>query len=445
MLRFLAPGYLFAALAASAALIAAHFIVRRQPRALVLPTARFVPDAPVLTTGWARTPTDIAVLALRVLCVLLAGLALAGPFLGEKAGGIGRVVLVDRSRSVGDSVELSDSVQSVRTAGDVLVSYGSSAFEEREEGVRPQRAESFRAERGSLSAGIVAAKRAAARFRGRADSVELVIVSSFASEQLDAATARVRAEWPGRARLVRVSATPETGPARAPALAATADDPLAVAVGASLVVTPADVRIARGGLGASDSAWTREQPGRVLVHWPMATAPAGFVARATPTTAVGLATRSHAMVAPFHRGWQHAPALGSRAVAWWIDGDVAAAEVALGSSCVRSVAVPVSAAGDFVLRPDFHDVVRDLVQPCGGARAFTPMAGSSLAMLTGRGPLAPSREFAQPRAEPSWTTALLLLSAIFTALIELLVRRGRRAGRNGGTHAEPGPEMRKVA
>lgn len=428
MLRFLAPGYLAAALAASAALIAAHFIVRRQPRALVLPTARFVPDAPVLTTGWARIPTDIAVLALRVLCVLLAGLALAGPFFGEKAGGIGRVVLVDRSRSVGDTVELRDSVQSVRSSGDVLVSYGSSAF------------------RGSLSAGLVAAKRAAARFRGRADSVELVIVSSFASEQLDAATRRVREEWPGRARLVRVTTMPVAEPRREPALAASADDPLAVAIGASRMVTPAEVSIARGEPGASDSAWAREQPGRVLVHWPVAARPAGFVARARPTTAVGLATRSHALVAPFHRAWQHAPALGSRAVAWWIDGDVAATEVALGSSCMRSVAVPVSAAGDFVLRSDFHDVLRDLVQPCGGARAFTPMAGSSLAMLSGAGPLAPSRAFAQPRATPSWTAALLLIGAILSALLELLVRRGRRAGaRHGAPQGESGPGMLKVA
>ncbi|HUR91519.1 MAG TPA: BatA domain-containing protein, partial [Gemmatimonadaceae bacterium] len=320
MLRFLAPGYVVAALSASAALVAAHFIVRRQPRAMVLPTARFVPDAPVLTTGWARIPTDIAVLALRVLCLLLAGLALAGPFFGGKAGGIARVVLVDRSRAVGDSVELRDSVESARAPGDVLISYGSSAFEEREEGIGLSRADMLRAERGSLSAGLVAAKRAASRFRGRADSVELLVVSSFASEQLDAATRRVREEWPGRARLVRVAATPGTEPSRAPALATSGDDPLAAALGASRMISPADVRIARGDITASDSAWAREQPGRVLVHWPILATPAGFVARAQSESAAGLATRSHAMVAPFQRGWQHAPALGSRAVAWWIDG-----------------------------------------------------------------------------------------------------------------------------
>src|SRR5688500_1252564 len=117
MLRFLAPGYLIAALAAAAGLVAAHFIVRRQPRAMVLPTARFVPDTPVLTTGFARIPADLAVLALRVLCVLLAGIALAVPFLQPRASGTSRVILVDRSRAVADSVEVRDSVAAVRASG----------------------------------------------------------------------------------------------------------------------------------------------------------------------------------------------------------------------------------------------------------------------------------------------------------------------------------------
>ncbi|MEX0908741.1 MAG: BatA domain-containing protein, partial [Gemmatimonadaceae bacterium] len=201
MLSFFAPGYLLAALAAAGALVAAHFIVRRQPRAMTLPTARFVPDAPVLTTGWHRRPSDLAVLALRVLCVLLAGLALAGPYLRERAGGSARLILADRSRAVADSAELRDSIAAMRADDDVVIEYGAGS-----------------SERGSLSAGLVAATRAASRFRGGADSVELVIVSSFAAEELDAATALVRREWPGRARLVRVAAPTMTDSVRRPAL-----------------------------------------------------------------------------------------------------------------------------------------------------------------------------------------------------------------------------------
>ena len=428
MLRFLAPGYLFAALAVAAGLVAAHFIVRRQPRAMVLPTARFVPDAPVLTTGWARIPSDVAVLALRALCALLAGLALAQPFFQPRASGIARVILADHSRAVADTGEVRDSVAAVRGPDDVVIVYSSSAM------------------RGSLSAGLVAATRAASRFQDRADSVELVVVSSFAAEELDAATRRVRREWPGRARLVRVAAAGESLGSRAPALAAAAGDPLAVALAAARIMTSADVRITRGALTAADSLWAVEQPRRVLVQWPVAAPPTGFIARAAPHVTGGLATRGSAIVAPFQVRFQHVPALGSAAIAWWMDGDVAAAESALGASCLRSVAVPVSAAGDFVLRPDFHAVLEDLVQPCGGRPVFAPMTDASLAGLAGTGGLAPSHLFASPRPPSSPVTAWLLAGSVLCALLELLIRGDRRRGaQSGRLLREAAADSRKAA
>ena len=447
MLSFLAPGYLFAALAAAAGLVAAHFIVRRQPRAMVLPTARFVPDTPVITTGWARIPADLAVLALRVLCVLLAGLALAQPFFQQKASGAARVILADHSRAVADTGEIRDSVAAVRGPDDVVIAYGSSAVDESIP--RPSRPPfvDWQGKRGSVSAGLVAAIRAASRFRDRADSVELVIVSSFATEELDAATRSIRQAWPGRARLIRVAAPAEAAVGRAPALAAAEPaDPLAVGLAASRIVTTADVRITRLALTAADSSWVREQPGRVLLHWPIAAAPAGFVARPTAVLAGGLATRGNAVVAPFQVRFQHAPALGSAAVAWWVDGDVAAAESVLGKSCIRSVAVPVSAAGDFVLRPDFHAALRDLVQACGGATALGPMSDASLAMLAGSGRLAPSKLFAPPRPGFSPVATWLLIASLLCALLELLVRGGRRIGAqaNGGARESVG-DVRKAA
>lgn len=423
MLSFLAPGYLVAALVAAAGLVAAHFIVRRQPRAMVLPTARFVPDAPVLTTGWARVPSDLVTLALRVLCVMLAGLALAGPFLQGRGSGTAKVILVDRSRAVADSGELSDSVAVIRAPGDIVVGYGSTAFEETSAGPAASGAgpESFA--RGSLSAGLVAATRAASRLRGGADSLELVIVSSFAAEELDAATARVRQAWPGRARLVRVAAPALPDSSRSPILVSETADPFAVALGIARPVTQADVRIVRGALGSTDSLWTTEAPGRVLVHWPIATVPTGFIARPQSAPVGGLIVGGPAVIALFQRRWQYVPALGAKPVAWWIDGDVAAVESALGSGCVRSVAVPVSAGGDFVLRPDFHAAVRDLVHACGGASAFAPIPGSASAMLGGTGQLAPSSSFAQPRADASLVAKWLLIASIACALLELLVRR----------------------
>lgn len=408
MLSFFAPGYLLAALAAAGALVAAHFIVRRQPRALTLPTARFVPDAPVLTTGWDRRPSDLLVLALRVLCVLLAGLALAGPFLRERAGGSAKLILADRSRAVADSVELRDSIAAVRADGDVLLDYGAGA-----------------AGRGSFSAGLVTATRAASRFRGGADSVELVIVSSFAAEELDAATARVRREWPGRARLVRVAAAAIADSMRSPVLVSEPADPFAVALAIALPRTSADVRIVRGALGSADSLWAAEQPGRVLLHWPVSGAPDGFIARGVRDSIGGVVARGQAIISPFQRRWQLVSAIDRDAVAWWIDGDAAAVESALGSGCIRSVAIPVSVAGDFVLRPDFHALIRELAQPCGGAPAYEPLAPASMAMLAGTGGLAPSGAFAKPPAEIPPAAKWLLLGSLLCALLELLARRRR--------------------
>lgn len=442
MLSFLAPGYLLGALAAEAALVAAHFIVRRQPRAMVLPTARFVPDAPVLTTGWARVPADMLVLLLRMLCVLLAGLALAQPSFREKAGGVARVIVADRSRAVKDTGEVRDSLRAVRVQGDVVIAYAGAPVEEAQ-GASPS--QTARSERGSLSPALVAAKRAASRYRGRADSVELVIVSTFAAEQIDAATFRIRAEWPGRARIVRVATTADAQSPRAPVVAAGAEDPVAVALRAARAVTPAEVRIVREALSSADSVWARELPQRVLVHWPASAVPTGFVARAQPLVAAGLATKSSAVVTPFQRRSQYAPALGTVAVAWWIDGDVAASEAPIERSCLRSVAVPVSAAGDFVLRPDFHDVVRDLIQPCGGAQAFAPILEPSIAALAGSGPLAVSSAFAKPRPESSPLVQWLLVGAILCALLELLVRRDRRGATQRGEAPVAASEARKVA
>lgn len=423
MLSFLAPGYLIAALAAATGLVAAHFIVRRQPRAMSLPTARFVPDAPVVTTGWAHIPSDLATLTLRVLCVLLAGIALAGPFLRSNRTGAGRVILADRSRAVADSGAVSDSVASIRAPGDVVIGYGSGAVEELPAGSANSAALPRASARGSLSAGLVAATRAASRFRGRADSVELVIVSSFAVEELDAATARVRQEWPGRARLIVVPARAPTDSSRPPLIAGGPGDPLAVALAIARPATSAEVRIIRGAMAGTDSTWAREGSVRVVVHWPVAAAPAGFVARVEATPAAGLLTAAGAMIAQFHRRWQYAPAIDTKPVAWWIDGDVAAVEVTVGRGCVRSVAIPVSPGGDFVLRPDFHAVLRDLVQPCGGAPGYDRMTAASLAMLAGTGRLAPANLFAKPRAAVSPTVKWLLFASLACALLELIVRR----------------------
>ena len=98
-MTLLAPGFFFASVAVAAAIVALHFIVTRQPRAAILPTARFVPDTRATTVARARRPSDLLLMLLRVLLVLAAGAGLARPVLTPSRGAEARVVLVDVSRS----------------------------------------------------------------------------------------------------------------------------------------------------------------------------------------------------------------------------------------------------------------------------------------------------------------------------------------------------------
>jgi len=108
--------------------------------------------------------------------------------------------------------------------------------------------------------------------------------------------------------------------------------------------------------------------------------------------------------------------------------------------------VNIQNAGDFVLRSDFHALIRDLVQPCGGAPVHEPVASVSLAMLAGTGGLAPSSAFAKPPAETSPAAKWLLLGSLLCALLELPARRRRsQAVAADSRGADPAAAARKVA
>jgi hypothetical protein len=126
-MTFLAPGFFYASLAVAAAVAALHFIVTRQPRAGILPTARFVPDLPANATARATRPSDLLLMLLRVLIVLAAGAGLAKPVVKPSRGAEARVILMDVSRSVSDTNALRDSVRALYRNHDALVVFDSSA------------------------------------------------------------------------------------------------------------------------------------------------------------------------------------------------------------------------------------------------------------------------------------------------------------------------------
>jgi hypothetical protein len=380
-MTFLAPGFFFASLAVAAAVVALHFIVTRQPRAGILPTARFVPDLPATATARATRPSDIPLMLLRVLIVLAAGAGLAKPIIKPSRGAEARVILADVSRSSRDSSAVRDSVKSLYRNHDVIVEFDSSARIVSGDSLASLR---FSSARGNLSAALIASMRAGSSLRDRADSIELVVVSPFAAEEFDAATSEVRRLWPGKARIVRA------------------------------------------GLPASiDSAV------KPTIVWPQSGRPPGAIARTRPDTIGGVLSRDALLVASFERKWSYSPdsLRGEEIVARWIDGEPAAIERASNGTCTRSVAIPVTPAGDLVIRNDYKRFVREISSDCISHSSVIPATAERVDALVGSGGLAP-REAFRPRNDiRSMLAPWLIALAIVAAIAELFVRRRRNIAR----------------
>lgn len=450
-MTFLAPGFLYASLAVAAAIVALHFIVTRQPRAGILPTARFVPDTRATTIAPAKRPSDFLLMLLRALVVLAAGTALAKPVLTPSRGAEARVILVDVSRSAHDSLATRDSVRAYYRRGDAVVAFDSSArllggtVADTLAVLRPT------SKRGNLSAALIAALRAGSSLRDHADSLELVIVSPFAKEALDAATDTIRTLWPGRARLVRVGEAPQPIADATGRLEITADpnDPLTVTVALARNRPTGDGRRATGdgrqptadgqrqknvppsiertSIQSSPLVSSLRDPGP-LIEWPADSRPRGAVPRVPRDTIGGVMSGESIVIAAFDRQWSFPPdsLRDAEVIARWADGEPAAIERPDGPGCVRSVAIPVTPVGDLVIRNDFVRLVASLSRPCAQVTSSIPADPGVIAKLEGKGGLAP-REAFQPLTDTRSDLAPWLLAlAISAAIAELFVRRRRR-------------------
>jgi hypothetical protein len=446
-MTFLAPGFLFASLAVAAAIVGLHFIVTRQPRSAILPTARFVPNTRATTVAPARRPSDLLLMLLRVLLVLAAGAGLAKPILTPRRGAQARVIVVDVSRSARDSIALRDSVRAIYRNQDAIVLFDSSARVVTDNvtdaigGLRPP------SRRGNLSAALIAALRAGSALRDRADSLELVIVSSFAREEFDAATDTIRKLYPGKARLVRV-AGPPGDTAAAPSsltISAAADDPLAVTVGLARTAATVSGRIDRG---SSPSAPPRVETSGALIGWPASTRPRFAVPRAVRDTVGGVMVGEAVVVSTFDRRWSYPPDSlhGAEVIARWVDGEPAAVEKPDGTGCVRSVAVSVTPVGDLVIRHDFVRFLASLSRPCAQITSLIPADPAVVAKLKGKGGLAPRSAF-QPLTDAHSDLAPWLFAlAIAAAIAELFVRRrGRGATALARTGKGSAPDEARAA
>lgn len=427
-MTFLAPGFLWGAIAVAAGIIALHFIVTRQPRATVLPTARFVPDSAATATVRDARPSDLLLMLLRVLVVLAAGAALARPVIKPSRQASGRVFLMDDSRGVANVSEAADSVKRLYRAGDAVIVFDSTAHSL---GAKPldslnvtRRVEAH----GNLSAALIAALREASALRDKVDSMELVIVSPLLDEERDAATDSIRKLWRGRARLVRITTRSDSviSAKGSMDIRSTAGDGLDVAVSlASKSPSNASVRIVRASPSADDTAWAAAE-NHVLVVWPTADKPPFAVTRSPVDQSGGVVTYNARLVAAFDRRWTYpADSLrGARVIARWADGGPAAVEEKSGNGCIKSVDIPVANVGDLVIRPEFVALVKDIASPCEEPHSSKPATTAVIASLSGGGSLAPSDVFAARNDITSPLAPWLLGIALAAALGELLLRRG---------------------
>lgn len=96
MLVLSQPAFLVAAIAAAAVPLLLHLLARRPPPAVALPTARFVRPALRSRLRLQRRPEDWPLLLLRILFLILLGLAFSGARWEQRGEETVEIVLVDR-------------------------------------------------------------------------------------------------------------------------------------------------------------------------------------------------------------------------------------------------------------------------------------------------------------------------------------------------------------
>ncbi len=403
-MSFQAPGWLGLATVAALAVVAIHFIAWRLPRTVVLPTARFVPDEPARRAARTVRLADLALLALRVALVMVAGMAMARPVFGSRPSGSATVIAVAASGI--DTVSLRDSVGAL-PPGDqtTFVVFDTLARVETDlAALRPLQGGSA----SSLSVGLLAGVREARRLRQEYDTVRLVVVAPFDRHSFDNATLDVRALWPDSIRLVRIASTPQVPTGNQVVFDAPEDDPIV-----------AGIRLAQAnGLIRGDSRVVRDgsnrapEPGQALVLWPRRGPDDS--SRVDAVFASGVTAIGSYLPAP--------PGDSGQVIARWANGAPAAREVTRNGQCIRTIGFDVPDLGDFVLSPSFQRLAAELLALCG-SRHYEAAPDLMLVALAKPPTNAPAA--AQPLTDSrNRIAAVLMALAVLLGAVELFVRRG---------------------
>lgn len=206
------PGFLLAGATAAAAVFLLHLLARRPPDRAPLPTARFLRAKPSEAPRLRRRPTDLLLLALRMLWLLCLGAALAQPVWVRAVPGVPEVVLLDRTTTPAAWPAAVDSARRLLLgpegeARGALVLFDAAATVISPLRLRPALFDSLlRAPPSTVLASYTAAIRAipeAARRLGRADSARVSMISPLRWDGWRAGIAPLRrAAWPGAIRLI---------------------------------------------------------------------------------------------------------------------------------------------------------------------------------------------------------------------------------------------------
>ncbi|HST60202.1 MAG TPA: BatA domain-containing protein [Longimicrobium sp.] len=430
MLTLGIPAFLLAGALAMGVPLALHLIRRRPPLRAPLPTARFLTEDPRNAVRVSR-PTDLRLLVLRMLLLLLLGLALARPAWVPAPEGTSTLVLLDRGsamRGDGWRAALGEARRSLLGAdGEArgeLVMFDTAAERVPRNRITPALFDSLLLAGASdhpadYAAALRAIPASARELRG-ADSVRVRMISALADGGWTPGLAPLRrAAWPGTLDLARVPLVPivhDSGYAPRPPLTA-------------LTLSARGGGFASAALGAAGLEGGRADPGAplatdaavyLLMDAPSAATAAQLLerARAGATLIVTPAAATDAIRAalPWTGGFAVArnsaggamwfgpelelagaagrveagrPADGARVAAAWEDGRPAALAKPLGSGCIVFVGAELE-GGELPYQAEYPAALARLARACAStvplALDARPLDPGALALLRGRGP-----------------------------------------------------------
>jgi aerotolerance regulator-like protein len=415
-MNFLAPGWIAAAAVAALGVLAIHLIAWRLPRAVKLPTARFVPDEPARLAARTLRPSDLALMALRVAIIMLGGLALARPTRALAPRGTAVVVAIERT---GDSTSVRDSLRGIPDVDHVsYVVFDTAAQLLTGQAAALSATGTAGTARPSLSVGLVTAIREARRLTRDYERVSIVLASTFTRDAFDQATLPVRSTWPDSIRVVRLPVRPQVPIEAGTEVVSTKDDPVAAGIRLAEAhgLLRGVSRVVRAAATPGDSAFAAA--GGALLLWPRLTTGSERVdgIHAGDATAIGHFIR---MTPSDDTG---------RVIARWIDGTPAALESASGAGCIRRIEFDVPDVGDFVLTTSFQRLVAALAAPCGDVVRGPVAADSALAAIAARPASGASTRTPDDARAPNRIAAILMALAFALAIAEMAWRRRTRAG-----------------